>query len=149
QLADAGVGDEALLAVEDPFLAVTLRLELEAGLGVVRRQPIVGPRTRLANALAEEEGVILQERLEEAPLLLLAAGGRDQMAPLPALAEGLGDGAVALGELRHHQRLGDEIGAVPAPFLGHRHGAKAELGAFLDDLPVEDRAGIVDVVALE
>ena len=94
QLADAGIGDEAFLAVEDPVVAVALRPQLQPGLGVVRRQAVVGARARLADPLAEQEGVVLQERLEEAPLLLLAAGGRDQMAPLPALAEGLGDRAV-------------------------------------------------------
>src|SRR5262245_10415848 len=71
------------------------------------------------------------------------------MAPLPALAEGFGDGAVGLGELRHHQRLRDKISAVPAPFLGHGQGAKAELGAFFDDLPVERLTRIGDFVALE
>src|SRR5262249_28505996 len=99
--------------------------------------------------LAEQEGVVLQERFEEAALLLLAAGRRDQVAPLPALAEGLRDGAVGLGEFRHDQRLGHEIGALAAPFLGNGHGAKAELGAFLDDLPVERLARIGDLVALE
>jgi hypothetical protein len=69
------------------------------------------------------------------------------MAPLPALAEGLRDRAVGLGELRHHQRLGDEIGAVTAPFLGDRHGAEAKPGAFLDDLPIEGLARIGDGVA--
>ncbi len=82
-------------------------------------------------------------------LLLVGAGGGDQVAPLPALAEGLGDRAVALGEFRHHQRLRHEVDAVPAPFLGHRRGAKAELRALLDDLPVEGFARIVDLVALE
>ena len=88
QLADAGIGDEAFLAVEDPVVAVAFRRELETGLGIVGRQPIVGARARLADALAEQERVVLQERLEEAALLLFAAGSRDQMAPLPALAEG-------------------------------------------------------------
>ena len=56
QLADAGVGDEALLAVEDPFVAVALRAQLEAGLGIVRRrQAVVGAGARLADAFAEEE----------------------------------------------------------------------------------------------
>src|SRR5262249_58883716 len=110
-------GDEALLAVEDPFVAVAFRPELETGLGIVGRQPVVGARARLADPLAEQKGVVLQERFEESALLLLAAGRRDQVAPLPALAEGLRDGAVGLGELRRDQRLGHEIGALAAPFL--------------------------------
>src|SRR5262245_6713067 len=39
--------------------------------------------------------------------------------------------------------------AVSAPFLGDGQGAKAELRALLDDLPVEGLARIVDLVALE
>src|SRR5204863_8510348 len=66
-----------------------------------------------------------------------------------ALAEGLRDRAVALRELGHYQRLRDEIGALAAPFLRHRHGAKAESRALLDDLPVEGLARVFDLVAFE
>jgi len=59
------------------------------------------------------------------------------MAPFPVLAEGLGNGAVGPRQLRHDQRLGDEIGALPAIFLRDGKRAKAELRAFLDDLPIE------------
>ena len=101
------------------------------------RQAVVGAGARLGDALAEEERVVREERLEEALLLLVGAGRGDQVAPLPALAEGLRDRAVAAGELRHHQRLRHEVDAVAAPFLRHRHGAEAEPRALLDDLPVE------------
>src|SRR5262249_23142027 len=114
-----------------------------------RRQPVVGAGARLGDALAEQERVVLDERPQEPPLLLLRAGRRDQVAPFPVLAEGLRNGAVAAGELRHHQRLGDEVGALAAPFLRDRHGAEAELRAFLDDVPVEGLARLGDGVALE
>src|SRR5207244_1419872 len=99
-----------------------------------------GAGARLGNALAEQEGVVLDEWPKESLFLFLGAGRRDQVAPFPVLAEGLRDGAVAAGELRHHQRLGDEVGALAAPFLRDRQRAKAELGAFLDDVPVEGLA---------
>src|SRR5262249_20340951 len=63
------------------------------------------------------------------------------------LAEGLRDGTVAAGELRHHQRLGDEVGALATPFLWDRHGAEAELRALFDDVPVEGLARLGDGVA--
>src|SRR4029450_5428183 len=55
----------------------------------------------------------------------------------------------AVCKLSLHQRLAHEVCAVAAPFLGNGQGAKAELGALLDDLPVEGLARIVDLVALE
>ncbi len=136
QLADRRVGDERLLAVEDPFIALALGAQLQPGLGIVARHAVVGTGARLGDALAEHEGVVGDEGREEALLLLLGAGGGDQMAPFPVLAERLGNGAVGLGQLGHHQRLRHEIGALAAPFLRHRHGAEAELGALLDDVPV-------------
>ena len=87
--------------------------------------------------------------LQEARLLLLGAGRRDQMAPFPVLAERLGDRAVGLGQLGHHQRLRHEIGAVAAPLLRHRQSAEAELGALLDDVPVEGSVRGRDGVAFE
>jgi len=39
--ADAGVGDEAFLAIEDPFVAVAFRPELEAALGSSGGKPVV------------------------------------------------------------------------------------------------------------
>ena len=52
QLADAGVGDEAFLAVEDPVVAVALGAQLQAGLGIVRRrQAVVGAGVRLVMPL--------------------------------------------------------------------------------------------------
>jgi hypothetical protein len=114
--------------VQDPLVAVTLGAEPEPGLGrVLRRQAIVGARGRLGNAFAEQEAVVSDERAQEALLLLVVAGCRNEMAPLPVLAERLRNGAVAAGKLRHHQRLGDVVGAFAAVFLRHSEGAEAEL----------------------
>src|SRR3970040_1370095 len=79
----------------------------------------------------------------------MGAGGRDEVAPLPVLAEGLGHRAVAAGELRHHQRLRHEIRPRTAPFLGHCQRAEAQLRAFLDDAPVPWLEAALDLVALE
>src|SRR5690606_13185615 len=79
--------------------------------------------------------------------LILGAELGDQVAPLPVLAERLGDGAVSLGELRHDQRLGDETDAVPAPFLRHRRGAKAQPRALADDVPVPGLPRMPDGIA--
>ena len=76
---------------------LALGAQPQAGLGiVVGRQAVVGAGVRLGDALAEHERVVREERLEEALLLLVGAGCRDQVAPFPVLAEGLGDRAVAL-----------------------------------------------------
>src|SRR5437773_1959596 len=124
--------------------------KLEARFGIVRgRQAVVGAGVRLADALAEEKSVVGEKRFEKPLLLLIGANRRDQVAPLPALAEGLGDGAVGPGELHHHQRLRHEVGSLPAPLLGNRHRAKAEPGSLLDDLPVESLARMADRVARE
>src|SRR5450759_800462 len=71
------------------------------------------------------------------------------MAPLPALAGGLGDGAVALGEFRHHHGLRHEVDAVSAPLLRHRRRAESEFGAFSDDLPIESLARTGNLIALQ
>src|ERR1019366_926419 len=71
------------------------------------------------------------------------------MAPLPALAESLGDCAVGLGQLRHHQRLRHEADAVSAPLLGHRRGPHTEPGALLEDLPVPRVTRIGNLIALQ
>jgi hypothetical protein len=71
------------------------------------------------------------------------------MAPLPVLAEGLGDGAVRFGELGHDQGLRHEVGTVATPFLRHRQGAKAELGTLLDDVPIPGLARRFNGVAFE
>ena len=56
QLADRRVGDEGLLAVEDPFVALALGAQLEPGLRIVgRRHAVVGAGARLGDALAEHE----------------------------------------------------------------------------------------------
>ena len=93
--------------------------------------------------------MVLEEGGEKPALLLIGADSDDQVAPFPALAERLRDRAVALGKLRHDQSLGDEIGAVASPFLRDGHGAEPELGAFLDDVPIEGLARIADRIALE
>src|SRR5215468_8238937 len=150
QLSHAAVGDEAFLAVEDPFVAVALAAQLQAGLGiVVGRQPVVGTGARLADALAQHIGVVGQERFQEPFLLRVGAHRSDQVTPFPALAEGFRDRAVGLGQFRHDQRLGDEVGAVAAPFRRHRHGAEAKPRALADDLPVEGLARVRNVVAFE
>ena len=150
ELPDGRVGDEAFLAVQDPLVAFAFRPELQAGFRIVRgRQAVVGAGVRLADALAEEKSVVGEKRFEKPLLLLIGANRRDQVAPLPALAEGLRDGAVGLGELHHHQRLRHEVGSLPAPLLGNRHRAKAEPGSLLDDLPVESLARMADRVARE
>ena len=150
QLADRRVGDEAFLAVEDPFVAMALGAQLEARLRVVgRRQPVVGAGARLGDALAEQEGVVGDERLEEALLLLVGAGRRDQMAPLPVLAEGLRDRAVAAASSVITSAWVTKSVPWPPYSLRHRHGAEAELRALLDDVPVEGLARIGNRVARE
>src|SRR3990170_4096813 len=150
QLADVAVGDEGFFAVQNPLVAMTLRPQFDAGLGVViRRQAVVGAATRLRYSLTQHEGIVGEERLEKPFLLLIGAYRRNKMAPLPALAEGLGNGAIAFGKLRHHQSLRHKIDAVAAPLLGNRRRPKAELGAFLDKLPVEGLAWIGDLIALQ
>src|SRR6266852_1971904 len=103
QLADVAVGDEGLFAVQDPLVAVPFRPQLDARLGFVRRQTVVGTTTRRGDALSEHKGIIGEKRLKESFLLLFGADRGDQMAPLPTLAESLRHGAVALGEFRHYQ----------------------------------------------
>jgi hypothetical protein len=147
QLADRRVGDEGLLAVQNPLVALALAAQLDAALRIVDRHAIVGAGTRLGDALAKHPAVVGEKGGQEALLLLLGADLRDQMTPFPVLAEGLGDGAIGLGEFGHDQRLRDEIGARTAPFLRHRHGAEAELGAPLDDAPVPGFARSRDGVA--
>jgi hypothetical protein len=93
--------------------------------------------------------VIGEEGLEEALFLVFGAGRRDQVAPFPVLAEGLGHRAVAARKLRHHQRLRHEIRARAAPVLGHGERAEAELRALLDEAPVPRLERALDLVTLE
>jgi hypothetical protein len=61
---------------------------------------------------AQQIGVVLDERPDEPFLLFRSADRRDQLAPLPALADGLVNGAVGLGEFRHYYWLHDQPGAI-------------------------------------
>src|SRR6185295_17408201 len=98
---------------------------------------------------AHHEGVVGEKGLQEALLLVAGAELRDLVAPFPVLAEGLRHRAVATRELRHHDALRDEVRAGAAPFLRHGEGAKAELRALLDDLPVPRPEAALDLVARE
>ena len=149
-LRHAAVRNEALLPVEDPLVALALRLEFPAGLGIVLgRQTMVRSGIGLGAGVAQQKSIVRQERLQEALLLIRGAARRDHVAPLPALAEGLGDRAVGFGELRHHQGLRHEVDPVPAPLPGDRRRAEAELRALPDDVPVEGRARVGNPVARE
>src|ERR1019366_7490447 len=146
----AAIGDEAFFSVQYPLISMAFRLELPSGPWVVLgRQAIVGTGIRFRLCGAQQIGVVLDERPDEPFLLFRSADRRDQLAPLPALAESLGDGAVGFGELCHNNRLRHEIGAVPTPFLSYGERPEAELGAFLDDVPVESLARIGNPVALQ
>ena len=150
QLADRGVGDEAFFAVQDPFVALAFGAELQARLRrVLRRHAVVGAGGRLGDAFAEQKAMIGDERPQEALLLLGVAGRRDQVAPLPVLAEGLRDRAVTAGKFRHHQCLGDVVSAFTAVFLRHGEGAEAELRSLFDDVPVEGAARVRRLVEIK
>ena len=136
QLADVPLAMNAFSPLRIHSSPLRSALSRQPAFGVVRRQAVVRTGVRLGDALAHDEGVIGEERLEEALFLFLGADRGDQMAPFPVLAESLRDRAVALRELGHHQRLRHEIGAVAAPLFRHRQRAKAELRALLDDVPV-------------
>src|SRR5262249_10585453 len=122
---------------------------LDAGFGIVGRQPVVRSPARLGDALSQYKSVVGKKRLEKALLLLMRADGSDQVTPLPALTEGFRNSAVAAREFRHHQGLGDEIEAMPAPLLRHRKRAEAEPGAFLEQVPIKGLARIGDAIACE
>jgi hypothetical protein len=121
---------------------------LQPGFGIVgRRQPIVGPRIGFGDAAAEHKGIVCHKRTEETLLLPGVAEIVNQVAPFPALAEGLGDGAVGLCHFSNHQRLRSEVDAMAAVFDGHGGGADAEGGALPDNVPVKRRGRLGNLVA--
>jgi hypothetical protein len=131
-------------------VAVAFGAQLQSGLRCVRRRhAVVGTCRGLGDALAEEKAMIGDERPQKTLLLLGIAGLRNEVAPLPVLAEGLGDRAVAAGKLGHHQRLRDIVGAFAAELLGHRQRAESELRSFFDDVPVECAVGVRRFVEIE
>jgi hypothetical protein len=103
----------------------------------------------LGSVLPEPEGVVGEERLEKALLLVPRAELGDLVAPFPVLAERLRHRAVAARQLRHHDALRDEVRAGAAPFLRHGNGAEAEAGALAHDLPVPGAEPALDLVAGE
>src|SRR5580704_9366548 len=106
QLAYRRIGDETLLAVEDPLVAFALGAKLQPGLRIVgRRQTVVGAGARFGYSLAEQKRVVCDKWPEEPRLLLVGAGRADQMAPFPVLTESLGYGAVGPRQFRHDQGL--------------------------------------------
>ena len=63
QFADRRVGDEALFAVENPFVALAFGAKFQAGFRVVGRwQAVVGAGARLRNPLAEQKAYRRRQR---------------------------------------------------------------------------------------
>src|ERR1019366_10612009 len=116
QFRDTAVRNEALLAVEYPLIALTLRLELESRTRIVLGlQAVVRPRIRLRACAADQKGIVFNEGLQETLLLVPGARQSDAVAELPALAEGLGYRTVRSRKFAHHQCLGHVIDAMAPP----------------------------------
>ena len=129
EVGDAAVGDEALGAVEDVGVAVAPRGGGHRG--------DVGAGARLGER-HRAEAVALDDRLQQALLLLVGAGQQDRDAGEMRAAEDGRHAAAAPGQLFGDDAVGQFIGdAQAAELLGEGEGRQAQLARLAHQLPRE------------